>query len=39
MHLNLLTLHGVNAWYQDLVIGTVLIAAVAAAAVLQRRGA
>ena len=37
--LNLLTLHGVNAWYQDLVIGIVLISAVAVTAWLQRRGA
>jgi len=37
--LNLLTLHDVNAWYQDLIIGIVLIAAVAAAVRLQRRDA
>lgn len=35
--LNLLTLHSVNAWYQDLIIGTVLIAAVALSQWLQRR--
>ncbi|WP_051954040.1 ABC transporter permease [Xenophilus azovorans] len=37
--LNLLTLHDVSAWYQDLIIGVVLIAAVAAASAMQRRGA
>ena len=36
--LNLLTLHDVGAWYQDLIIGIVLISAVAVTARLQRRG-
>lgn len=36
--LNLLTLHDVNAWYQDLIIGVVLICAVAVMQWLQRRG-
>ena len=35
--LNLLTLHNVNAWYQDLIIGLVLIAAVALIQWLQQR--
>lgn len=35
--LNLLTLHDVGAWYQDLIIGTVLIAAVGLIQWLQRR--
>lgn len=35
--LNLLTLHNVAAWYQDLIIGTVLVAAVALTQWLQQR--
>ena len=35
--LNLLTLHNVSAWYQDLIIGAVLIAAVALSQWLQQR--
>lgn len=35
--LNLLTLHDVNAWYQELIIGIVLIAAVAAGVRRRRR--
>lgn len=37
--LNLLTMQGVNAWYQDLVVGIVLVAAVALARRFARPGA
>ena len=35
--LNLLTLHNIGAWYQDLIIGAMLVAAVALTQWLQQR--